>query len=221
MVLGIVGRDAEVASLQAFLGDAGELALHSFSRERPGSGSRRSGTRRSSTRAHTELPLLASRPADADRVLGQAGLTDLFDGVVDDVLSLLLPPRRRALEVALLREEASGDPVYHRTLGVAVRDALQIVGERAPTLIAVDDVQRLGPSSFIMVTQGTLTYYLYDDPTCTPHLVTQGEGLVDDGRRTYGPQRVGQPAQDMSVIIAPTGGAFRGELDAPNPNCGF
>ena len=31
----------------------------------------------------------------------------------------------------------------------------------------------------------------------------------------------GQPAQDVSVIIAPTGGAFRGELDAPNPNCGF
>ena len=25
----------------------------------------------------------------------------------------------------------------------------------------------------------------------------------------------------LPVIIAPTGGAFRGELDAPNPNCGF
>jgi DNA-binding CsgD family transcriptional regulator len=71
----------------------------------------------------------------------------MFDGVVDDVLPLLLPPRRRALEVALLREEASGDPVDHRTLGVAVRDALQILGDGAPTLIAVDDVQWLDPSS--------------------------------------------------------------------------
>jgi hypothetical protein len=31
----------------------------------------------------------------------------------------------------------------------------------------------------------------------------------------------GQPAQDVSVIIAPAGGALRGELDAPNPYCGF
>jgi hypothetical protein len=74
---------------------------------------------------------------------------------------------------------------------------------------------------FITVTQGTLTYYLYDDPDCTPHTVTAGHGFVDDGRGHMVRNESGQAAQDMSVIIAPTGGAFRGELDAPNPNCGF
>ena len=74
---------------------------------------------------------------------------------------------------------------------------------------------------FITVTQGTLTYYLYDDPDCMPHTVTTGQGFVDDGRGHMVRNDSGQPAQDMSVIIAPTGGAFRGELDAPNPNCGF
>ena len=74
---------------------------------------------------------------------------------------------------------------------------------------------------FITVTQGTLTYYLYDDPTCTPHTVTAPGGFVDDARGHMIRNESGQPAQDMSVIIAPTGGAFRGELDAPNPNCGF
>jgi hypothetical protein len=74
---------------------------------------------------------------------------------------------------------------------------------------------------FITVTQGTLTYYLYDDPTCTPHTVTAPGGFVDDARGHMVRNESGQPAQDMSVIIAPTGGAFRGELDAPNPNCGF
>lgn len=74
---------------------------------------------------------------------------------------------------------------------------------------------------FITVTQGTLTYYLYDDPACTPHVVTTGKGFVDDGRGHMVRNESGQPAQDISVIIAPTGGAFRGELDAPNPNCGF
>jgi hypothetical protein len=31
----------------------------------------------------------------------------------------------------------------------------------------------------------------------------------------------GQPAQDISVITALVGGAFRTNLDAPNPCCGF
>ena len=75
---------------------------------------------------------------------------------------------------------------------------------------------------FITVTQGTLTYYLYDDPTCTPHIVTTGNGFVDDGRGHIVRNESGQTAQDVSVIIAPTGGAaFRGELDAPGPYCGF
>jgi hypothetical protein len=75
---------------------------------------------------------------------------------------------------------------------------------------------------FITVTEGTLTYYLYDDPTCTPHVVTKGSGFVDDGRGHMVRNESGQPAQDVSVIIAPPAPAlFRGELDAPNPNCGF
>ena len=74
---------------------------------------------------------------------------------------------------------------------------------------------------FITVTEGELTYYLYDDPTCTPHTVRVGEGIVDDGGGHMVRNESGAPAQDMSVIIAPVGGAFRGELDAPNPRCGF
>lgn len=75
---------------------------------------------------------------------------------------------------------------------------------------------------FITVKTGTLTYYLYDDPTCTPHVVEAGSGFVDDGRGHMVRNESGQPAQDVSVIIAPPlPAAFRGELDAPNPNCGF
>jgi hypothetical protein len=75
---------------------------------------------------------------------------------------------------------------------------------------------------FITVTQGTLTYYLYDDPTCTPHRVSAPNGFVDDARGHMVRNESGEPARDMSVIIAPTApAAFRGELDAPNPNCGF
>ncbi|HKY12054.1 MAG TPA: hypothetical protein VJL85_01805 [Gaiellaceae bacterium] len=85
---------------------------------------------------------------------------------------------------------------------------------------------RLGPDKhpgpiFITVTRGELIYYLYDDPTCTPHEVKAGEGFVDDGQGHMIRNESGEAAQDVSVAIAPTGGAFRSELDAPNPNCGF
>ena len=74
---------------------------------------------------------------------------------------------------------------------------------------------------FISVTSGTLTFYEYDDPTCTPIVVTAGHGYVDSGRGHMGRNETDQPATDVSVILAPVGAAFRTELTAPNPYCGF
>ncbi len=74
---------------------------------------------------------------------------------------------------------------------------------------------------FITVTQGQVTFYEYDDPTCTPHVVSAGQGYVDTGRGHIGRNETDSPAQDVSVIIAPIGGAFRSELDAPGPYCRF
>ncbi|HJQ51494.1 MAG TPA: cupin domain-containing protein [Gaiellaceae bacterium] len=80
--------------------------------------------------------------------------------------------------------------------------------------------QHPGPI-FITVTQGQLTYYEYDDPTCTPHVITAGQGFVDTGDGHIVRNETDQPSEDISVITAPVGGAFRAELPAPNPNCGF
>jgi hypothetical protein len=74
---------------------------------------------------------------------------------------------------------------------------------------------------FITVTLGTLTHYDYDDPTCTPHTLSVGQGFVDDGRGHVVRNETDQPAQDVSVITAPVGGPFRTDLDAPHPSCGF
>jgi hypothetical protein len=74
---------------------------------------------------------------------------------------------------------------------------------------------------FITVTQGQLTYYLYDDPDCTPHVVSAGQGIVDDGSGHIVRNESGAAAQDVSVILAPVAGAFRGELTAPGPHCDF
>jgi quercetin dioxygenase-like cupin family protein len=80
--------------------------------------------------------------------------------------------------------------------------------------------QHPGPI-FITVTQGTLTFYEYNDPTCTPHRYSAGQGFVDTGDGHIGRNETDQPAQDVAVAIAPVGAAFRTELPAPNPYCGF
>ena len=74
---------------------------------------------------------------------------------------------------------------------------------------------------FITVTKGQITFYEYDDPTCKPHIVSAGQGYEDTGRGHIGRNETGEPAQDVSVIVAPVGGAFRGELSAPGPHCKF
>jgi quercetin dioxygenase-like cupin family protein len=74
---------------------------------------------------------------------------------------------------------------------------------------------------FITVISGTVTFYSSDDPTCTPTVVSAGQGYVDSGKGHIGRNESGEPAVDVSVILAPVGAAFRSELPAPNPYCGF
>jgi hypothetical protein len=73
----------------------------------------------------------------------------------------------------------------------------------------------------ITVLSGELTFYEYNDPTCTPHVVTAGHGYVDSGEGHIGRNESGAPAVDISVILAPTAAPFRAELTAPGPYCTF
>ena len=74
---------------------------------------------------------------------------------------------------------------------------------------------------FITVISGEVTFYERDDPTCSPVVVTAGHGYVDSGHGHIGRNESGQPAVDISVIMAPVGQPFRIELDAPGPYCDF
>jgi hypothetical protein len=75
---------------------------------------------------------------------------------------------------------------------------------------------------FITVTQGQLTFYEVDDPTCTPKVVNAGEGYVDNGHGHIGRNESGLPATDVSVILAPVGQPFRTNLtEHANPACAF
>ena len=74
---------------------------------------------------------------------------------------------------------------------------------------------------FIEVIEGQVTFYERDDPTCTPKVVSKGQGYVDTGKGHLGRNETGAPAKDVSVILAPVAQSFRGELEAPAPQCKF
>jgi DNA-binding CsgD family transcriptional regulator len=93
------------------------------------------------------LRVLPARPAEAEQGLAHAALGDLLDGVADEVLPVLAAPRRRALEVALLREDAGADAVDPRAVGIATRSVLELLAEDQPLLVAIDDVQWLDAST--------------------------------------------------------------------------
>jgi DNA-binding CsgD family transcriptional regulator len=147
MAYEIVGRDQELASVRAFVDGAGVGPAALVLEGEPGIGkstlwlagverARESGSR-----------ILFSRPAEAERGLAHAGLGDLFEGVLDDVLPRLSAPRRRGLEAALLLEDATTEAVDPRALGLAVRDALQVLAEQGPLVVAIDDLQWLDAAS--------------------------------------------------------------------------
>ena len=143
----VVGRDAELSSVYGFLDRAGDGPAGFVLEGEPGIGKSTLWLAAVAAARRLDLIVLSSRPAEAERGLAHVGLGDLFDNVLDDVLPKLLAPRRRALEIALLREEKSDEPVDHRALVVAVRDVLHLLSDRKPLLLAVDDVQWLDASS--------------------------------------------------------------------------
>ncbi|HSB75008.1 MAG TPA: hypothetical protein VLC12_05115 [Terriglobales bacterium] len=75
---------------------------------------------------------------------------------------------------------------------------------------------------YIIVTSGQLTFYEYDDPTCSPKVYSKGQGFVDYGAGHIGFNKdPNNPASDVTLAITSVGGAFRTELDAPGPYCNF
>ena len=75
---------------------------------------------------------------------------------------------------------------------------------------------------FITVKTGTLWFYEYDDPTCTPIIVQAGGGYVDDGHGHIAVNPSFNVAVDDSVIVGPVGGPFRINIPLiPEGRCGF
>ena len=146
-VTAVIGRDEALGSIRAFLAavERGPMALV-LSGE-AGIGKTilwEEGVAEAERRFER---VLTCRGIEAEAALSFSGLSDLLSDVVADVAPLLLPVRRRALEVALLLAEPGDDVPDARAIGVAFLDILRILAERGPVLVAIDDVQWLDSPS--------------------------------------------------------------------------
>jgi DNA-binding CsgD family transcriptional regulator len=143
----LIGRDAELVSIKGFLDavDAGPAALV-LSGE-PGIGKTvlwELGVQEARMRfGH----VLSCRAAEAEAALSFSGLSELLTDVFDEVVPSLPPLRRRAIEVALLLAEPGAQPPDALAIGLALLDVLRMLGERAPLVVALDDLQWLDPAS--------------------------------------------------------------------------
>ncbi len=91
--------------------------------------------------------ILTCRGVEAEASLSFAGLSELLGDVLDEVGPSLAPPRRRALEVALLLAEPGETAPDPHAIGLAVLDVVRALAARGQVLVALDDIQWLDPAS--------------------------------------------------------------------------
>src|SRR5215207_1323754 len=144
---GVIGREAELAALTAFV-DAvprGSAALVLTGEAGVGKTTLwRAGIEAARERS---FRVLAASPTAAEASMSFAALGDLLGERVDHVLAALPPPQRRALEVALLLAEADGFGPERHAVAVAFLTALRALSAAGPVLVAVDDTQWLDTDS--------------------------------------------------------------------------
>src|SRR5213592_2282843 len=100
----VVGREQELGSIHAFLDGPVEEPVALALEGEAGIGKSTVWLAAVAGARERGFLVLSSRPAEAERGLAHVGLGDLFECVLDDVIDELSLPRRRALEVALLRD---------------------------------------------------------------------------------------------------------------------
>jgi DNA-binding CsgD family transcriptional regulator len=142
----LVGRDEEFGLIDGFLSDVrfGPTAL--VLAGEPGIGKTAlwdAGIERARGVGHT----MVCRGVEAEALLSFAALSELLSPVLADVLGSLAPPRRKALEVALLLEDPGERSPDAHAVGLAVLDVLCEMAKERPVVVAIDDIQWMDSAS--------------------------------------------------------------------------
>ncbi|WP_322859131.1 LuxR C-terminal-related transcriptional regulator [Mycobacterium europaeum] len=93
------------------------------------------------------MHVLTARAAATESVTAYISLTDLFSGIPEEVLDALPAPQRMAVDRMLLQVSDDGQTTDQRAIAAAFLSLIEILSDRAPVLVAIDDLQWLDPSS--------------------------------------------------------------------------
>src|SRR5436305_13075292 len=139
----VVGRDAELAVLEATLGDPSADARLLVLEGEPGIG-KTTVWHEAAGRAEAQgYRVLSCRAAHAESRLSFAGPGDLLAPLRPDAFAGLPTPQRRGLDVPLLPAEAAERTPDPGTIGTALVSLLTELSSEVPVLLAIDDVQWL------------------------------------------------------------------------------
>jgi DNA-binding CsgD family transcriptional regulator len=142
----VLGRDGELGRIGAWVSADPAPAVLAIEGE-PGIGKTTlwaEGIRRA---REAGWQVLSCRPAPSDAALSHVGLADLLRPVPERAFGGLASPQRRALAVALLREEASEGDLDPRAVGTGLTALLTVLAGQAKLMLAIDDAQWLDPAS--------------------------------------------------------------------------
>lgn len=144
----VVGRRSELGGIAEFLNEAQRRPSALVLVGEAGIGKTtlwRAGVERASDRG---WHVLQARPGASETTMTFAGLGDLLDPVIDDVLAEIPRVQRSALASALLRGDHADDPTSdQRAVALGTLGCIRALARDRPVLIAIDDAQWLDPSS--------------------------------------------------------------------------
>ncbi len=143
----IVGREAELATLDAFLAATGAGPAALVIEGEAGAGKTTLWAEAVRRAGAMGGQVLTSSPSESEARLSFQGLADLLGPVVESALGGLPPMQRRALEVALLLSEPESEPADQRTVAAGILGALRELAAAGPVLLAIDEVQWLDAPS--------------------------------------------------------------------------
>src|SRR5512133_4010935 len=130
--LEVVGRESEIDSVHDFLAEVGEGPVALLLEGEIGIGKTTLWREGVAAAAQQGQRLLSCRPVEAEIALPFAALGDLLEGVPDEVLARLPEPQREALEIALLRVEATPGRLHGRAVALGVVGVFRVLSEDSP-----------------------------------------------------------------------------------------
>jgi DNA-binding CsgD family transcriptional regulator len=141
-----VGRQEELAAVADFL-EAEAAACAVVIEGEAGIGKTTVWEAAVEAAASRGLRVLRARPAESEAKLAFSSLADLLAGAFEDVLGELPAPQRRALEIALLIDDAGGPRADRRAVAAGLLSSFRALASAGRVVVAIDDVQWLDRSS--------------------------------------------------------------------------